>query len=60
MLSILIVNGDRYLINEDSKSVDETCSTICSSYPDDATIEFDTVQPIDLSKKLIKKSNGYK
>ena len=55
MLSILIVNGDRYLINEDSKSVDETCSTICSSYPDDATIDFDTVQPMDLQRSNVKK-----
>ena len=55
MLSILIINGDRYLINEDSKSVDETCNTICSVYPDDATIEFDTVQPMDLQRSNIKK-----
>ena len=41
MLSILIVNGDRHLINEVSNAVDETCSNICSSYPDDATIEFE-------------------
>ena len=50
MLSILIVNGDRYLINEASKSVDETCNTICSAYPDDAVIEFDTVQPFDYQR----------
>ena len=54
MLSILIVNGDRYLINESSKSVDETCSSICSSYPDDATIEFDKVYPMDLQRSNIK------
>ena len=55
MLSILIVNGDRYLINEDSKSVDETCDTICSAYPDDATIGFDAVQPMDLQRSNVKK-----
>ena len=54
MLSILIINGDRYLINEASKSVDETCSTICSSYPDDATIEFDKVYPMDLQRSNVK------
>lgn len=54
MLSILIVNGDRHLINEVSNAVDETCSAICSSYPDDATIEFDTVQPMDLQRSNIK------
>jgi len=55
MLSILIVNGDRYLINEDSKSVDETCETICSFHPDDAVIEFDTVQPMDLQRSNVIK-----
>ena len=54
MLSILIVNGDRHLINEVSKAVDDTCSAICSVYPDDATIEFDTVQPMDLQRSNIK------
>ena len=54
MLSILIVNGDRFLINEASKSVDETCDTICSAYPDDATIEFDAVHPMDLQRSNIK------
>ena len=54
MLSILIVNGDRYLINEASRSVDETCSVICSSYPDDATIEFDKVYPMDLQRSNVK------
>ncbi len=54
MLSILIINGDRYLINEDSKSVDETCNTICSVYPDDALIEFDKVYPMDLQRSNIK------
>ena len=52
MLSILIVNGDRFLINEASKSVDETCETICSVYPNDAVIEFDTVKPIDLKRNV--------
>ena len=54
MLSILIINGDRHLINEASKSVDETCETLCSVYPDDASIEFDTVQPMDLQRSNIK------
>jgi len=54
MLSILIINGDRYLINEASKSVDETCETLCSVYPDDALIEFDKVYPMDLQRSNIK------
>ena len=54
MLSILIINGDRHLINEASKSVDETCETLCSVYPDDATIEFDKVYPMDLQRSNIK------
>ena len=54
MLSVLIINGDRYLINEASKSVDETCDTICSAYPDDATVEFDTVHPMDLQRSNIR------
>ena len=54
MLSILIVNDDRYLINESSKSVDETCEVICSVYPDDAVIEFDIVRPMDLQRNIPK------
>ena len=54
MLSVLMINGDRYLINEASKSVDETCEALCSVYPDDATIEFDKVYPMDLQRSNIK------
>ena len=40
-LIVLVVNEDRYLINEESKASDKQCEQILSTYPNDAVVSFD-------------------
>ena len=41
-MKVLIVNGKRFLINEKSSVVDQTCERIINNFPHDAVVEFDT------------------
>ena len=47
-MKVLIINGERNLINEKSKGVDKRCQEILKNYPSDATIEFDEVKLSDV------------
>ena len=44
----MIINGERYLINEDSKASDKFCEQLINSYPSDALVEFDEVKKSDV------------
>jgi|5B_taG_2_1085324.scaffolds.fasta_scaffold366699_2 hypothetical protein len=48
-LEVMIVNGDRYVLNVDSKHVDKTADEIISQYPQEPTLEWDSVRDIDLT-----------
>lgn len=48
-LEVMIVNGDRYVLNVDSKNVDKTADEIISQYPQEPTLEWDEVRDIDLT-----------
>ena len=47
-MKVLVVNGNRFLINEKSKAVDKSCEEILKNYPPDATIEVDEVKLSDV------------
>jgi hypothetical protein len=49
----MIVNGNRYLINDQSKGCDEVCEAILKTYPSDAQIEFSNVKQIDYERRII-------
>ena len=51
---VLVVNKDRYLINEKSKASDKRCQEIINSYPSDAIVEFDEVKKQDVERKTLK------
>jgi len=46
-LTVLVVEGNRYLINPESKAADKECEKIISSYPPTATVSFDKVRKTD-------------
>jgi len=48
-LEVLIVNGDRYLVNTDSPAVDKTCEEIISQYSLEPVLDWDEVRDIDLN-----------
>lgn len=48
---VMVVNGNRYLVNDQSKGCDEVCETILKTYPSDAQIEFDNVKKIDYEQR---------
>jgi uncharacterized Fe-S center protein len=52
-MTVMVVNGNRYLVNDQSKGCDEACETILKTYPSDAQIEFDNVKKIDYERKII-------
>lgn len=39
-LTLMIVNGDRYLLNTASKGVDRVAEDILKQYPSDAFVDF--------------------
>ena len=51
-LEVLIVNGDRYLVNTESPAVDKTADEIISSYPQEPTLDWDEVRDIDLVRDI--------
>lgn len=51
---VLVVNNKRYLINEESKENDKICENILSSYPKEATVDFDDVRLSDVKLKNLK------
>jgi len=51
-LEVMIVNGDRYVLNVDSKHVDKTADEIISQYPQEPTLEWDEVRDIDLTTNI--------
>jgi len=40
-MQVMVVNGNRYLINPESKACDSTCERILEQYPKDAVVEFE-------------------
>ena len=49
-LEVMIVNGDRYLLNTDSPAVDAVADQIISQYPQEPTLDWDVVRDIDLTR----------
>ena len=39
-LTVMIVNGDRYLLNTESKAADRVAEDILKQYPQDACVDF--------------------
>lgn len=50
-LTVLVVNKNRYLINDEVRISDKICKDIIDEYPDDCIIEFDDVRMEDLNRK---------
>ena len=40
-LIVMVVNGNRYLLNESARSVDDAAKTILAVYPADASVHFE-------------------
>jgi hypothetical protein len=53
-LEVIIVGGNRFLINTESKGVDNTCEEILKHYPSDAVVEFATPTLADVKLKTLK------
>jgi len=51
-LEVLIVNGDRYLVNTESPAVDKTADEIISQYPQEPVLDWDEVRDIDLERAV--------
>ena len=49
-MQTMIVNGNRYLINDHSKGCDEVYPKILETYPSDAIVDFDNLKPIDYER----------
>lgn len=47
-LIVMVVNGTRYLLNQDSRSIDDSVKTILDAYPADASVHFEDAQMEDL------------
>lgn len=46
-LTVMVVNGTRYLLNEDAASIDQAAKIILSVYPEDAEVYFTHPIPAD-------------
>lgn len=46
-LTVMVVNGTRYLLNEDAASIDQAAQLILSVYPADADVYFTHPIPVD-------------
>lgn len=46
-LEVLIINGDRYIINTESPAVDQTCDELISQYPMEPVLDWDILRDID-------------
>ena len=57
-IEVMIVNGDRYLLNTDSPAVDDIADGIISQYPQEPTLEWDEVRDIDLTANKHPWDNG--
>lgn len=53
-LTVMVINGKRFLINEQSKASDKVCEDILEHYPSDAIVEFDSVRLADVKPKSLK------
>lgn len=51
-MEVMVVNGDRYLLNVSSPAVDKTADTILAHYPSDALVEFDTPRMNDFKNVI--------
>lgn len=51
-MEVMVVNGDRYLLNVSSPAVDKTANTILAHYPSDALVEFDTPRMNDFKNVI--------
>ncbi len=50
-MTVMVVNGNRYLINDQSKGCDGVCEAILKTYPSDAQIEFNNIKKIDYERQ---------
>ncbi len=48
IMTVLVVDNKRFLINTDSKFADETCEMIIDQHSADAVVYFDNVKKSDL------------
>ena len=48
IMTVLVIDNKRFLINTDSKFADETCEIIINQHPSDAVVYFDNVNKSDL------------
>ena len=49
MLTVMVVNGERYLLNEDSAAIDKDAQDILDAYPVDADVYFTEVTDADIN-----------
>ena len=52
-LTVLVVDGKRFLINTESKASEKHCEEIIKSFPSDAVVEFDEVKKSDVMPKTL-------
>ena len=45
---VLVINKERFLINDKSKASEKTCNDIIKNYPSDSEVYFDKVKKTDL------------
>ena len=48
---VLVVNNNRYLINEQSPACEKMCKQIIKAHPASAVVEFDEVRKSDVVRK---------
>ena len=51
-MTVLVINNNRYLINEKSKAADKVCENLINSYPLDTEVSFDSVKSSDLFRNF--------
>ena len=51
-IEVLIVNGERYLVNTESKGVDDICDAIIDNCEAIPVLDWDEVKKLDLKRKL--------
>lgn len=47
-LTVMVVNGTRYLLNEDASCIDQSAKIILDTYPHDAKVHFESPKHEDL------------
>lgn len=53
-LTVMVVDGKRFLINEETKASDKVCKDILEQYPSDVIVEFEVPTLADVIPKSLR------